>query len=146
ARWPPGATTSHPPSRDGTTCRSSFLLISPSSIELTFDCTRIVSGRPANRRRGEGGAMAQAKGILPRREERQVLYKNPQMCGYFIAVKLDPAIDRTRAEAWLASVSTAVDELVARLPAEGEEEGRKVAAVAIGLAPSFFTTDGTPRF
>jgi Dyp-type peroxidase family len=91
--------------------------------------------------------VAQAKGILPRRDDREVLYKNPQTCGYFIAVKLDPPIDRARAEAWLGSVSALVDELVARLPREeGEEKGRKVAAVAVGLAPSFFTTAGAPRF
>lgn len=91
--------------------------------------------------------MAQAKGILPRRDDREVLYKNPQTCGYFVAVKLDPAIDRTRAEAWLGAVSGLVDELVERLPPErGEEKGRKVAAVAVGLAPSFFTTGGASRF
>lgn len=91
--------------------------------------------------------MAQAKGILPRRDDRELLYKNPRTCGYFVAVKLDPAIDRARAEAWLEAVSGLVDELVERLPPEeGEEKGRKVAAVAIGLAPSFFVTGGAPRF
>ena len=91
--------------------------------------------------------MAQAKGILPRSEDREVLYKNPQTCGYFVAVKLDPALDRPRAEAWLNGVSGLVDQLVTRLPVqEGEEEGRKVAAVAIGFAPSFFTAAGNPRF
>jgi len=91
--------------------------------------------------------VAQAKGILPRRDDREVLYKNPQTCGYFVAVKLDPAIDRTRAEAWLDAVNGLIDELVERLPPEqGEEKGRKVAAVAVGLAPSFFTVGGAPRF
>ena len=70
--------------------------------------------------------MAQAKGILPRREEREVLYKNPQTCGYFVGVKLDPGIDRPRAEAWLASVTGLIDDLVERLPPEGgEREGAK---------------------
>jgi Dyp-type peroxidase family len=91
--------------------------------------------------------MAQAKGILPRQDDREVLYKNPRTCGYFIAVKLDPAIDRTRAEAWVAQVGGIVDELVARLPARaGEEKGEKVAAVAVGLAPRFFLVNGAPRF
>jgi Dyp-type peroxidase family len=91
--------------------------------------------------------MAQAKGILPRRDDREVLYKNPQTCGYFVAVKLDPTIDRGRTEAWLGAVSGLVNELVERLPPErGEQKGRKVAAVAVGLAPSFFTTGGAPRF
>jgi Dyp-type peroxidase family len=91
--------------------------------------------------------VAQAKGILPRRDDREVLYKNPQTCGYFVAVKLDPALDRERAEAWLNAMGSIVDELVARLsPEEGEDKGRKVAAVAVGLAPSFFTVGGAPRF
>lgn len=91
--------------------------------------------------------MAQAKGILPRRDDREILYKNPQTCGYFVAVKLDPAIDRARAEAWLKAVSRSVDELVARLARDdGDEKGQKVAAVAVGLAPSFFLTGGAPRF
>lgn len=91
--------------------------------------------------------MAQAKGVLPRRDDREILYKNPQTCGYFLGVKLDPALDRARAEAWLNSVSRLVDELVARLPAEdGEEKGRKVAAVAVGFAASFFIVEGRSRF
>jgi Dyp-type peroxidase family len=91
--------------------------------------------------------MAQAKGVLPRDDDREVLYKNPRTSGYFIAVKLDAAIDRARVEAWLGRVSELVDRLVARLPVrDGAEKGEKVAAVAIGLAPSFFVRDGAPRF
>jgi hypothetical protein len=75
------------------------------------------------------------------------LYKNPRTSGYFIAVKLDPAIDRGRVEAWLGQVSGLVDRLVARLPPrEGEEKGEKIAAVAVGLAPSFFVLTGAQRF
>jgi Dyp-type peroxidase family len=89
----------------------------------------------------------QAKGILPRRDDKEVLYKNPQTCGYFASVKLDSAIDRPRAEAWLGEVGRLVDELVERLPAKrGQEKGDKVAAVAVGLAPSFFILNGQPRF
>lgn len=91
--------------------------------------------------------MAQAKGVLPRRDDRDVLYANPRTCGYFIGVKLDPAIDRPRAEAWMSRVSRLVDDLVERLPArKGEPKGEKVASVAVGLAPRFFGSDGTPRF
>lgn len=91
--------------------------------------------------------MSQAKGILPRGADKDVLYKNPKTCGYFIAVKLDPAIDRTRAEAWLRQVSTLIDALVARQPpTAGQEKGDKVAAVAVGLAPTFFVVNGAPRF
>jgi Dyp-type peroxidase family len=91
--------------------------------------------------------VAQAKGILPRRDDREVLYRNPMTIGYFVAVKLDPTMDRARAEAWLAQVGVLVDRLVDRLPAErGAAKGRKVAAVAVGLAPSFFVLNGAPRF
>lgn len=91
--------------------------------------------------------MAQAKGILPRRDDRDVLYKNPTTAGYFVAVKLDPGMDRARAEAWLTNVSNLVDELVDRLPPrEGEDKGQKVAAVAVGFARSFFVVNGGPRF
>jgi deferrochelatase/peroxidase EfeB len=76
-----------------------------------------------------------------------VLYKNPRTSGYFIAVKLDPAIDRARMEAWLERVSELVDRLVARLPAPWwRREGEKVAAVAVGLAPRFFVLNGAERF
>src|SRR5687768_14754991 len=91
--------------------------------------------------------MAQAKGVLPRRDDRDVLYANPRTCGYFIGVKLDPAIDRPRAEAWLSHVSGLVDDLVERLPArKGEAKGEKVASIAVGLAPRFFGSDEAPRF
>ncbi len=91
--------------------------------------------------------MSQAKGILPRGADKDVLYKNPRTCGYFIAVKLDQAIDRARAEAWLGQVSALIDTLVARQPpTAGQEKGDKVAAVAVGLAPSFFVVNGALRF
>jgi Dyp-type peroxidase family len=91
--------------------------------------------------------MAQAKGILPRRDDREVLYKNPRTSGYFIAVKLDPTIDRARVEAWLRRVSQLADRLVTRLPAPWwRREGEKVAAVAVGLAPRFFVLNDAERF
>jgi Dyp-type peroxidase family len=103
--------------------------------------------------------MAQAKGILPRGDDRDVLYKSPRACGYFIAVKLEPSIAEPQAEVLLGKVSTLIDELVTRLPvADGDDKdasaasaaqdkkGEKVAAVAVGLAPTFFTRDGQRRF
>jgi Dyp-type peroxidase family len=91
--------------------------------------------------------MAQAKGILPRGEDKTVLYKNPMMCGYFIAVRIDPSMNRAAAETWLARVGDEIDKLVARLPRKrGQEKGDKVAAVALGFAPTFFTLAGQPRF
>ena len=56
--------------------------------------------------------MTQAKGVLPRREDKDVLYKNPRTCGYFIAVRLAAEADRSAVEEWLHSVSGFVDELV----------------------------------
>jgi len=91
--------------------------------------------------------MAQSKGVLPRGEDKDVLYKNPQTCGYFIGVKLDPVMDRARLEAWFGQVDALIAQLVDRLPPkQGQEKGDKVAAVAVGLAPSFFSLNGQPRF
>lgn len=92
--------------------------------------------------------MTQAKGILPRdREETRKLYSNPRTCGYFIGVTLRHDLDREGLKGWLQRISTYVDELVGRLPAEpGQQKGDKVAAVAVGLAPSFFMAGGAPRF
>ena len=91
--------------------------------------------------------MTQARGILPRDEDRDVLYKNPRTCGYFVGVSLDPEIDRPRVEAWLETVSRLVDQVVARsAPKHGAAEGEKIAAVAVGFARRFFVADGQPRF
>jgi Dyp-type peroxidase family len=91
--------------------------------------------------------LSQAKGVLPRDEDREILYRNPRTCGYFVGVHLDSAMDRPRAVAWVTRVSALVDELVARRaergePAENGEDGEKVAAVAVGFAPRFFTLAG----
>jgi Dyp-type peroxidase family len=96
--------------------------------------------------RTRGAELAQAKGVLPRSEDRDVLYRNPRMCGYFVAVKLDPAMDRSGVETWLAGVDRLVAQLVARLPRVDGVPGDKIASVAIGLSPTFFRLDGQPRF
>ena len=98
--------------------------------------------------------MAQAKGILPLGDDRAVLYKSPRACGYFIAVKLNPALDRPSMVALLEKISTLVDALVARATAADKADpsaaggtanaGDKVAAVAVGFAPTFFME--FPRF
>jgi deferrochelatase/peroxidase EfeB len=92
--------------------------------------------------------MTQAKGILPKHDEdTRTLFANPKTCGYFIGVTLRPDLDRAGAQEWLRIVTALVDDLVARLPAAPDEgEGEKVAAVAVGLSPSFFAVNGTPRF
>ena len=83
--------------------------------------------------------MAQAKGVLPNKaDDREVLYKNPQTCGYFIELTLGQSTE-PELRAWLDSVDGAVDQLVAReAPEEDHPKGRKVASVATGFAPSFF--------
>jgi Dyp-type peroxidase family len=92
--------------------------------------------------------MTQAKGVLPKHDEdTRTLFANPKTCGYFVGVTLRPDLDRAGVQEWLRTTTRLVDELVARLPAaRGQAEGDKVAAVAVGLAPSFFTTNGAPRF
>jgi deferrochelatase/peroxidase EfeB len=86
--------------------------------------------------------MAQAKGVIPRGEDKELLYRNPQTCGYFILAKLDPALDRAGFEALLGSLDQLIAALVEReAPEAGAEKGRKVAAVAVGLAPSLFASD-----
>lgn len=100
--------------------------------------------------------MARAKGILPLGEDRPVLYKSPRACGYFVAVKLNPALDRAGVVALLEKISALVDALVARATAADKADastaagsagaGDKVAAIAVGFAPTFFTTNGQARF
>lgn len=58
--------------------------------------------------------MVQAKGVLPRGDDREVLYRNPRTCGYFVGVKLSGGLDRAMAEQWLARVDALVDDLVVR--------------------------------
>jgi hypothetical protein len=59
--------------------------------------------------------MTQAKGVLPTKgDDREVLYKNPAMAGYFIGVRLGGAATPDDIKAWLLSVDTAIDRLVAR--------------------------------
>lgn len=84
--------------------------------------------------------MAQAKGVLPSKEDdREVLYKNPRTCGYFIPIRMRPDVTLEQLQTWLSSLDQAVDALVARAePTGGEEKGEKLASVAVGLAPTFF--------
>jgi Dyp-type peroxidase family len=92
--------------------------------------------------------MSQAKGVLPKqREDTRTLFANPKMCGYFIGVTLRPDLDRAGVQEWLKAITGHVDALVARLPPDrGDVEGEKVAAVAVGLSPSFFMAGGASRF
>lgn len=86
--------------------------------------------------------MAQAKGVLPTKgDDREVLYKNPRTCGYFVGVQLAAGQSPDQLEQWLTSLSAAVDALVARGdPSIKQPEGEKFASVAVGLAARFFDT------
>lgn len=91
--------------------------------------------------------MAQAKGVLPRGDDREVLYRSPRACGYFVGVRLDPAADEPTVRQWLAAVQELVDDLVRREPDSGGQRGARVAAVATGFSRSFFLRpDQSPRF
>lgn len=84
--------------------------------------------------------MAQAKGVLPRREDREVLYANPQTSGYFVGIRLTSPASEQLIE-WLGTVDAAIDQLVARVPAFAPREsgkGDKIASVAVGLGVRFF--------
>ncbi len=97
--------------------------------------------------------MTQAKGILPKDDDgTRVLFHDGRLSGYFVGVKLRPDLDATGVQAWLKTISPFVNDLVARLPLNDDErrghdeDGEKVATVAIGLAPSFFLTGDSLRF
>jgi Dyp-type peroxidase family len=69
------------------------------------------------------------------------------MCGYFVGVTLRPDLARAAAQRWFQTISRHIDELVVREPPQpNQEKGDKVAAVAVGLSPSFFTANGQARF
>lgn len=85
--------------------------------------------------------MSLAKGVLPRREDKEPM-ADPRSSGYFVAVTIDPDLDRAGAQALLGEISSAVDKFVALIP----ETGERVAAVAVGFGPTFFLRAGTPRF
>ena len=84
--------------------------------------------------------MAQAKGVLPgKADDRDVLYKNPRTCGYFVPVRLRPDLTAEQLQGWLPVLDGLVEDLVRRAePADGGTKGEKLASVAVGLAPSFF--------
>ncbi|MFC7500912.1 Dyp-type peroxidase [Nocardioides sp. GCM10030258] len=84
--------------------------------------------------------MAQSKGVLPRREDREVLYANPETSAYFVGVRLaSPTSDLLRE--WFGLVDIAVNNLVARVPAatpRKDGKGDKVASIAVGLSARVF--------
>ncbi len=84
--------------------------------------------------------MRQARGVLPRRKDWVIA--DPRAAGFFVFVSLRPDIDGTAMVAWLGRV----DALIAELRAAVEDDGRRLATVATGFSPTFFTANGQPRF
>lgn len=84
--------------------------------------------------------MAQAKGVLPTKaDDREILYRNPRTCGYFVGVRLVGNLTAEQLTDWLRSVDASVDVLVAREePQSNSSKGDKVAAVAAGFSAAFF--------
>lgn len=84
--------------------------------------------------------MAQAKGVLPTKgDDREVLYRNPAMHGFFVGIRLTGAASPGDIQAWLPTVDSAIETLVVRgAPTEDVPKGVKQASVAVGLAASFF--------
>lgn len=89
--------------------------------------------------------MVQAKGVLPRDEDRAVLLRNPRACGYFVGVHLGAAMSRTAVIEWLCHVDAMVTELVVReAPVAADAKGEKTSTVAVGFAPAFFGLSADP--
>lgn len=84
--------------------------------------------------------LRQARGVLPRKNDWVIA--DPRAEGIFVFVTLRPDIDRSAAVAWLGQV----DALIADLRIAVDEDGRRLATVAVGFGASFFLASGAPRF
>lgn len=83
--------------------------------------------------------MAQARGVLPHRQDK--VMANPLATGVIATVTLRPDIDAAAVQAWLAQVEQAID-----LLRQTDPNDNRVATVATGFSPTFFTVNGTQRF
>jgi len=84
-----------------------------------------------------------ARGVVPHQPDDPVL-KARYAHGVLAFATLRPDLDRPGLEAWLGRI----EGLVQSLRGSVDEQGNRVATVAVGFAPSFFTVPGTgePRF
>lgn len=80
--------------------------------------------------------MVQAKGVLPKGDDRAVLYRNPRTNGYFIGARLNPMGSFDELKNWLTSVDAAIAALVAPEDVNGQET--RIASVAAGFSSTFF--------
>ena len=84
--------------------------------------------------------MAWARGVLPHRQDK--VMTNPVAQGSVVTVTLRPDVDRDAAQAWLGRAEQGIAELRDARSATGD----RVATIATGFGPSFFTVNGTERF
>lgn len=84
-----------------------------------------------------------ARGVVPHQPDDPVL-KAPYAHGALMFATLRPDLDRSGLERWLIKI----EPLVQALRASMDEDGNRLATVAVGFAPSFFTPQGAgePRF
>lgn len=83
--------------------------------------------------------MAQARGVLPHRQDK--VMANPLATGVIATVTLRPDIDATAVHAWLQHVEQAINVL-----RQTDPNDNRVATVATGFSPNFFTVNGAQRF
>lgn len=84
--------------------------------------------------------MRHARGVLPRRNDWVIA--DPRAEGLFVFVTLRPDIDQAAAIAWLERVGA----LIVELRSAVDNDGHRLATGATGFGPTFFATNGQPRF
>jgi Dyp-type peroxidase family len=84
--------------------------------------------------------LRKARGVLPFDKHDPVM-KNPDAVGNFVFVTLRADADQPTVRHWFEVVDSAISDLRAQ-----QREGKRVATVATGFAPAFFSTGGAPRF
>lgn len=84
--------------------------------------------------------MRQARGVLPYRNDWVI--SKPEAEGLFVFITLRPDLDRAGALAWLGRI----DGLIHELRSQENTSKERLATVATGFGPSFFTLNGRPRF
>lgn len=83
--------------------------------------------------------MRQARGVLPHKQDKVI--KNPRADALIILVTLRSDLDASGAAAWLDKIDAAIVKL-----RQVNGDGDRVATVAVGFAPTFFTPAAGARF
>jgi Dyp-type peroxidase family len=77
-----------------------------------------------------------ATGVLP-----DAVIRDPNTNAYLIAVTLSPELSAAGVQTWLTDVTALIEQLE-----EPDPDGVEVATVCTAFSPTFFLTDGQPRF